>query len=75
MKGAIEAHWYFAVSNKLQTELAANGHSSSLKRVQRNTSIGGIEQAVECSATGSHTDRHSCLGEPLPLHGGFDLAG
>jgi hypothetical protein len=65
----------FAASDKFQPELTADSHSRSLKRVQRNTRVGGIEQPIERSTAGLHTDGHRRLGEAILLHGGFDLIG
>jgi hypothetical protein len=55
----------FAVSDKFQPELAADSRGSALKSVQCNARIGGIEQAVECSAAGLHADGHGRLGEAI----------
>jgi hypothetical protein len=65
----------FAVSDKFQPELAADGHGGALESVQGNTRVGGIEQTVECSTAGLHADGHGRLGEAILLHGGFDLIG
>jgi hypothetical protein len=68
-------HWYSPLHDKFQPELTADSHSSALKSVQCNTRVGGIEQTIERSTAGSHTDGHCSLGETILLHGRFDLIG
>jgi len=43
--------------------------------MQCNACVGGIEQPIERSTAGLHTDGHFCLGEAILLHGRFGLIG
>jgi len=65
----------FAASGKFQPELTPDCHSRPLKSVQCNTRVGGIEQTIECSTAGLHSDGHRRFGEAILLHGSFDLIG
>jgi hypothetical protein len=62
-------------SDKFQPELTTDSHSRSLKSVQCNTRVGGIEQTIKRSTAGLHTDGHRRLCQAILLHCGSDLIG